>query len=183
LSIIDFKLFASKDFHSEYQLLDIKRYTSLTDKISLHYFELTKIPKSFKVNDKRFNLWLSLFKAKTDDDINKIKQLGVPFMKEAIQAFQSVAATEEFQECERMRELALFNEVTALADAERKATELTDAKWQGVIAEKNAELEGVIAAKNAELQGVIAAKNAELQGVVAEKDAEIERLRKKLTKI
>jgi hypothetical protein len=72
-------------------------------------------------------------------------------MKEAIDAYRSVTVAEEFKTLERMRSDARRNEASALRNAERKGKERSDAKWQVVIADRDAAL--------------------------ANRDAEIERLR------
>jgi hypothetical protein len=72
-------------------------------------------------------------------------------MQQAIGAYRSVTATEEFQTLERMRSDAKRNEASALANARRKAVEETDAKWQGVVAEKDTKWQGVVAEKDAEI--------------------------------
>ena len=41
ISIVAFELFNCKEFHSEFQALEVTRHTPLTDKMSLHYFELS----------------------------------------------------------------------------------------------------------------------------------------------
>jgi len=69
-----------------------------------------------------------------------------------------------FHRLERMRSDARHNEAAALGNARREER----AKWQGIVAEKDA----VLADKDA----VLADKDA----VLAEKDAEIERLRAQL---
>ena len=46
ISILDFKLFDSKDVHSEFKPLEVTHHTALTDKMSLHFFELPKLPKA-----------------------------------------------------------------------------------------------------------------------------------------
>ncbi|MDR3296339.1 MAG: Rpn family recombination-promoting nuclease/putative transposase [Clostridiales Family XIII bacterium] len=159
LSIVDFPMFDAEGFHSEFQPLEVKRGTPLTDRMSLHYFELPKIPEP-SAADGELKLWLALFRAKTEEDIMKIEEMEVPVMEQAIGAYRAVSASEEFRELERLRDLARHNEASALANAERKATEIADAKWQGVVADKD----------------------AKWQGVVADKDAEIERLRAQLGK-
>ena len=55
---------------------------------------------------------------------------------QAIGAYREVVVSPEFRELERLRFEALSNEASALANAERKERE----KWQGVIAEKDAEI-------------------------------------------
>ena len=45
ISIVAFTMFDCRDYHSEFQPLELKRHTPLTDKLSLHFFELPKLPE------------------------------------------------------------------------------------------------------------------------------------------
>jgi predicted transposase/invertase (TIGR01784 family) len=135
ISIVAFKLFDCEDFHSEFQPLEVKRHTPLTDKQSLHYFELPKLPEIVNTNDE-LKLWLSLFRAETEEDLKQIEEMGVPIMEQAIGAYRHVTATEEFKEMERLRSRARHNEAAAL----RHAAEVEREKWQGVVADKDVEI-------------------------------------------
>jgi predicted transposase/invertase (TIGR01784 family) len=149
ISIVAFRMFKCKEFHSEFQALEVTRHTPLTDKMSMHYFELPKLPDEVSADDE-LRLWLALFKANTEEELRQIEELEVPIMQEAIGAYHSVTATNEFKEIERLRELARHNEASALGNARRKAEarglakgiakgEAQErAKWQSVVAEKDA---------------------------------------------
>jgi len=132
ISIISFKLFACKEYHSEFQPLEVTRHTPLTDRMALHFFELTKLPKTIKAED-NVQLWLKLFKANTEEDIKKIEALEVPIMDQAITAYRSVTATDEFRTLERMRSDARHNEAAALGNVRRRV----EKKWQGVVVKKD----------------------------------------------
>ncbi|GHV35384.1 hypothetical protein FACS18949_13250 [Clostridia bacterium] len=147
ISIVDFKLFDCTEFHSEFQSLEITRHTPLTDKMSLHYFELPKLPKSVDA-DNGLELWLALFNADTEEELKQIEDMEVPIMKQAIGAYRNITATDEFKEIERMRSLARHNEASALNHARREER----AKWQSVVADKDAAL----AIKDAALANVLA---------------------------
>ncbi|GHV46965.1 hypothetical protein FACS1894204_09660 [Synergistales bacterium] len=67
----------------------------------------------------------------------------MPIMEEAIGAYRGITATDEFKEIERLRTLARHNEASALGHARREER----AKWQAVVADKEAE----IAANKAEI--------------------------------
>ena len=135
ISILGFKLFGCEEYHSEYQALEVTRYTPLTDKQSLHYFELPKLPALNSADDGR-KLWLTLFKAKTEEELIQIEALGGPIMEQAINAYRQITTTDEFKEIERMRSLARHNEAAAL----RHARDKERAKWLGVVAEKDAQI-------------------------------------------
>lgn len=120
ISIVDFTLFAnSTEFHSEFQVLEVTRYTPLTDRLVLHYFELPKLPEGVAPNDAA-SLWLALFKAKTEEELHRLDAMGVTFVDQAITAYRAITADSMFRELERLRELAGHNEASALANARRE---------------------------------------------------------------
>jgi len=122
INILGFKLFKGvKGFHSEFRPLEVKRHTALTDKMSLHYFELPKLPKidNIDVGDE-IELWLAAINAKTEEQLSKIKTIGGEVMEQLVEAYHSVSASPEFRELARQRERARHNEASALANAERK---------------------------------------------------------------
>jgi len=136
ISIVAFEQFTCEEFHSEFQALEVKRHTPLTDRMSLHFFELPKVPRNIN-KDEKLKLWLTLFNAKTEEDLASIEALEVSEMKKAIGAYRTVTATDEFKQLERMRADARNREASALGHARREERE----KWQGVVAEKDAEIE------------------------------------------
>jgi len=71
------------------------------------------------------------------EKLEKIKSFGVPEINEAIETFYDVIESPEFQELERLREKARHDEAQALHNAEQKERK----KWQGIVAEKDAEIE------------------------------------------
>jgi predicted transposase/invertase (TIGR01784 family) len=135
ISIVNFAMFDCEEFHSEFQSLEVTRHTPLTDKKSLHIFELPKLPVSIN-KENRLHLWLSLFNANTEEDLKSIEALEVPEMNEAIGAYRHITVTPEFKEAERLRSKARHDEAQALYNAAKAERE----KWQGLVAEKDATL-------------------------------------------
>ena len=117
ISIINFKLFNCIEYHSEFQPLEVTRHIPLTEKMVLHFFELQKLPTEI-TKDNLLLLWLALFRANTEEELLKIQELEVPIMDQAIGAYRSITASPEFQEMERLREKALYDEAQALRNAE-----------------------------------------------------------------
>jgi len=151
ISIVDFVLFQCEEFHSEFQALEVKRHTPLTDRFSIHCFELPKLPDQIHYHDE-LSLWLALFRAETEEELKEIENMGVPVMDQAIQAYRHITATDEFKEKERLRARARHNEASAL----RHAAEVEREKWQSVIVEKDtwiAERDARIAELEAQLAG------------------------------
>jgi hypothetical protein len=68
--------------------------------------------------------------------LKQLERLEVPIVKKAIGAYREVTVSPEFKEIERLRELARHNEASALAHAREKEA----AKWQSVVADKEAAL-------------------------------------------
>jgi hypothetical protein len=106
ISIVAFKLFGCAEFHSEFQPLEVTRHTPLTDRMSLHYFELPKLPKTVSAEDSQ-KLWLALFRAETEEELKRIEALGVLDMEQAIGAYRHITTTDEFRELEQQRWVTL----------------------------------------------------------------------------
>jgi predicted transposase/invertase (TIGR01784 family) len=121
ISIIAFNMFKDyTGFHSEFRPLEVTRHTALTPKMCLHYFELPKLPE-ITDGDDALKLWLALFQAKTEEDLSKITQIGGIVMEQVVEAYRSVSVSDELKEIERLRELARYNEASAIDYAVRKA--------------------------------------------------------------
>jgi predicted transposase/invertase (TIGR01784 family) len=154
ISIINFKQYKCEEFHSEFWPLEIRRHEPLTDKCVIRIYELPKLPKVDDGSDE-LKLWLTLFKAETEEDLAKIEAMGVSVMQEAIAAYRQVSASDEFKEIERLRSRARHNEASALGNARREGqregiaigAETEREKWQGVVADKDA----ILADKDAAL--------------------------------
>ena len=119
ISILDFKLFHCEEFHSFFQPLEVTRHTLLSDKMGFHFFELKKLPKEV-AGDNPLLLWLSLFNAETEEDLEKIRAMEVPEMEQAINAYYTITASPEFRELERLREKARHDEAQALYYAKQE---------------------------------------------------------------
>ena len=113
ISIIAFPLFRCAEYHSEFELLEVRRHERLTDRLALHYFELPKIPEEVDSGDE-LNLWLALFKADTEEKLDELLTVGGEVMVQAVEAFRHVSASDEFKELERIRDRARHNEASAL---------------------------------------------------------------------
>ena len=119
ISIIDFPLFECEEYHSFFQPLETTRHTLLSDKMGFHFFELPKLPADVSDGDMLL-LWLSLFKAETEEELEKIKEMEVPVMSQAINAYYTITASSEFREKERLRAKARHDEAQALHNARRE---------------------------------------------------------------
>ena len=150
ISIVDFPLFIKPEFYSKFQLVDISKpytgcYEVLTEKCTLLYYELKKHP-AIKDRDDYLGLWMALFAAKTEEDIRRIEQLEVPVMTQTIEAYRKTVTSAEFIEIEKARDKGRVAWMYAEAAALKRGEELgeargearSDAKWQAVVADKDA---------------------------------------------
>lgn len=131
ISIVDFPLFACGEYHSFFQPLETTRHTLLSDKMGFHFYELPKLPKN--IADNNMLLWLSLFRAETEEELEKIQALEVPVMSKAIKAYYTITASSEFKELERLRAKARHDEAQALYHAKQEGQ-------QEGISERNIEI-------------------------------------------
>ncbi|MCL1882506.1 MAG: Rpn family recombination-promoting nuclease/putative transposase [Defluviitaleaceae bacterium] len=151
ISILGFKQFSDPNkFHSEFQVLEVSSHEPLTDKCVLHFFELPKLSKDVNTVCGK-ELWLKLFKAETEEDLEKLENLGVETMSEAVKAYRHVSASSEFREIERIRSKARHDEAQALQNARKLERQLADEEWQSVVAEVTAEKDAIIAKLQAQL--------------------------------
>jgi predicted transposase/invertase (TIGR01784 family) len=166
ISIVDFRLFGCAGYRSEFRPLEVTRREPLSDRMELLFFEVGKLPPDIDAANE-LELLLSLFRAKTEEDLKRLEALEVPIVTQAIGAYRKVTVSDEFKELERLRELARHNEASALArvrrETEQAVTAKVTAKWQGVVADKDAAL-------------------AHKDAALAHKDVEIARLRAQLEK-
>jgi predicted transposase/invertase (TIGR01784 family) len=120
ISILGFTLFSEcNEFHSEFQSLEVTRNKPLTDKMALYFFELPKLPEEISKDDLLL-LWLSLFKADTEEELKRINEIGVSELSEAVTAYHNVTTSSEFNELEWLRVKTSHDEAQALSNAERK---------------------------------------------------------------
>ena len=137
ISILGFEQFDCKEVHSEFAPMEINRREILSEKQRYHFFELPKLPDVDSIdttNEK--NLWLALFNADTEEELEKLVSSGGEVMSQAVEAYRGITATEEFKYLEILRARTGHDEAQAMKNAERKR----DEHWQGVLAEKDTAL-------------------------------------------
>ena len=106
ISIVDFPMFGCKEYRSEFGVLELNRHERLTDKLSLVFIELRKLPEEMDITNE-LELILSLFRAKTVEDLEKIEALEVPIMTQAVRTYRETVADRRFRELARILVLYL----------------------------------------------------------------------------
>ena len=168
ISILGFKQFDSPEVHSKFMVMEVNRHEILSTKQCYHFFELPKLPPagSPDVATKK-DMWLALLNAETEEELEQLTFKGGKVMAQAVKAYRSVIATEEFKYLEELREKTRHNEASALGNAARRAKQQRDKYWTGVVADKDAALaaeRAALAAERAEKEKLlreIAAMRAE----------------------
>jgi len=145
ISILGFKQFECDEVHSDFAPMEVNRHEILSDKQRYHFFELPKLPDVDSIdtsNEK--NLWLALFNAETEDELEKLISYGGEVMSQAVEAYRGITATEEFRYLEIMRARARHDEAQAIMNAEmrgeKRGENRSDEKWQDVVADKVARI-------------------------------------------
>ena len=135
VSIVDFKMFECEKVHSEFQVLEIDSHLPLSDKFSLHVFELPKLPHLNELNiTSEKDLWLALFNSETEEELETLERLEMGIMAQAVEAYRNVSSTPEFRALEKIREKTRHDEAQALYNAEQRERE----KWLDVANENEA---------------------------------------------
>jgi predicted transposase/invertase (TIGR01784 family) len=122
ISFVNFSLFGCSEYHSNFVLKEKTRNEILTDKLSLHFFELKKIPKEID-EDKKIEWWLKLISAETYEDLSYLETTKNQDIKTALDFVGKLNADEIFKKQIEMREDTLRNEHSALNWARRKGHE------------------------------------------------------------
>jgi predicted transposase/invertase (TIGR01784 family) len=165
ISILDFKQFKSKDYHSVFQVWENTRGELLTDRLALHYLEIRKLPKDI-VGASELELLLSAFCARTVEDLESLRESVIPNMNEVVDMYWKVTDDTTFREIARLKEKAGHDEASALYYAEQKGVEQGKKqereKWKRLTAKKDA----ILAQRDAEI-AKLAAEITRLQGTAA----------------
>jgi len=75
ISIINFKLWKAKKVHTIFHIWEDDEHELMLKELEWHYFELPKLDKKLNKDDE-LDLWLKMFDANTEEEINKLHELG-----------------------------------------------------------------------------------------------------------
>ena len=134
INIINFNLFDYPDYHSHFKVMEKERYEPLSDKMSIHFFELKKIGKHKK--NRPMEDWLNLINAETEGDLMAIqKSTNIQEVKDTIVMLRELSADEKVRREAYYREKRLHDEATALGHARREGISegITIGKAEGIV--------------------------------------------------
>lgn len=136
VNIINFNMFSRNDYHTEIVTAIKGTDQVFSDKFSMHFFELKKVGKKVNPNNRR-ELWMHFLNADSEEDLEMLKQTNVPIMNKAVNIIYDLSEDTKIREMARLREKALHDEASALANAENKGIE--KGRAEGIsIGEENA---------------------------------------------
>ena len=167
ISILGFMQFDCAEVHSEFAPMEVSRHEILSDKQRYHFFELPKLPDVDLIDaNSEKDLWLALFNAKTEEELEKLVSSGGEVMSEAVKEYRVITATDEFKYWDMVRERARHDEAQAISNAEKRERE----KWQKEVERirEKAHHDEAQAISNAEKR-----EREKWQDAVADKDAAI----------
>ena len=97
------------------------RHEILSDKQQYHFFELPKMPNIATIDTtNEQDLWLALFNAKTEEELQELTTKGGEVMSQAVTAYRSITADEQYKYLERLRDKRERDEAQALSNARDK---------------------------------------------------------------
>ena len=154
INIINFNMFDRSDYHTEI-VTSIKDTGEIfSDKFSIHFFELKKVGKEVNPNNRR-ELWMQFLNASSEEEFEVLKQTNVPIMNKAVNIIYDLSEDTKIREMARLREKALHDEASALANAENKGIE------KGIsIGEAKGRAEGISIGEENAVNKMIAAMKA-----------------------
>ena len=119
INIINFNMFDRNEYHTEI-VTSIKDTGEIfSDKFSIHFFELKKVGKEVNPNNRR-ELWMQFLNADSEEEFEVLKQTNVPIMNKAVNIIYDLSEDTKIREMARLREKALHDEASALANAKNE---------------------------------------------------------------
>lgn len=123
VNVLGFSFLNCKEYHSSYSIREDKRFERLTDKLSIHIFELPKVPKELINGDKK-QMWMELIKADSEEALEMVRiTTQNPEIKKGIDAVYALNADTVLREQIRQRDKAIrdYENEMAIARSEGKA--------------------------------------------------------------
>ena len=107
VNILGFRYLDCTDYHSSFSILENTRYEKLTDKLSIHIFELPKVPKELISGDNK-QKWMELIKADSEEALEMVRVTTEnPAIKKGIDAVYELNADTILREQIRQRDKAI----------------------------------------------------------------------------
>ena len=107
VNVLGFKFLNCAEYHSSYSIREDERFDKLTDKLSIHIFELPKVPKEQISSDKK-QMWMELIKADSEEALEMVRTTTQnPAIQKGIDAVYALNADTVLREQIRQRDKAI----------------------------------------------------------------------------
>ncbi len=117
INILGFKYLDCEEYHSSYSIREDKREEILTDKLSIHIFELPKVSKEIISSDNK-QMWMELIKADSEEALEMVRtKTQSPQIQKGIDAVYALNADTILREQIRQREKAELDYANDMATA------------------------------------------------------------------
>ncbi len=116
INILDYNMFDCEACHSVFMLKEMNRDELLTDKCRFDFLELPKADSDSK-QIKRLRRWLKFLNLKSLEDAEMITRTDDKVMNKAVFLLKKMSADDKLREIARIRERALHDEASYIADA------------------------------------------------------------------
>lgn len=144
INVLGFKFLNCENYHSSYSILEDSRYEKFTDKLSIHVFELPKVPKEIISGDAK-QQWMELIRADSEEALEMVRTTTEnPAIQKGIDAVYALNADTVLREQIRQREKAIRDYENDMATARSEGISIGEAKGR---AEGKAEAEADIIKK------------------------------------
>lgn len=125
VNVLGFNYTNCNEYHSSYSVLEDKRYEKFTDKLSIHLFELPKVPKEIISGDNK-QQWMKLIKADSEEALEMVRTAATsPEIQRGIDKIYELNADTVLREQIRQRDKAIrdYENDMAVARSEGRAEE------------------------------------------------------------
>ncbi len=176
VNIVGFNVFECNEYHSHFKIKEIHREEYLNDKLSIHFYELKKLPQETEENRYDSVLqWLRLINAETEEDLNMSEKSDIPEIRDAVTVVRTFSADEQMRINAFEREMAMFDHLAEISAAKRDGRLESDKKYKRILeeAERKAD-EAEIRADNEKSRADSLAELARKYGIPEEQIAAAE---------
>lgn len=142
ISILDFILFENQEnFYSRFHILEDTRHFIYTDKMEFHVIELPKLPKEWKEDCSKLELWAKFINSEEREDFDMIAEKD-PYIKSAYDQLQVISQDKQKRMEYEAREKAIRDHYQSLFEAEQRGEKRGEKR--GIeIGEKRGQKQGI----------------------------------------
>lgn len=176
INILGYNLFTDKSYHSLFKIKEENRNEILTDKFTVHFYELGKLPEKTDENaDDPILQWLWLINAETKEELEMLANSNIPEIRDAVTVVKYFSKDEQMQWNAFQHEMAILDHAAELDAAIESGKKEAENEFKPQLDEANTKI-SELSTDNSKLS----AENSELTNKISEQAAIIEKLQAQL---